>query len=83
MRNVYKPFIVSTSVLGAGAHGKASSHTSYLDSQEMVWALAGVFSPPMTDQAQVRAASIVHGTGIVYCQRKSHSRSNNQTVQRS
>lgn len=44
-----KPFIVSTSVLGAGAHGKASGHTSYLDSQEMVGALTGVFPPPMTD----------------------------------
>lgn len=79
MRNIYKPFIVSTSVLGAGAHGKASGHTSYLDSEEMVRALTGVFSPPVTDQAQVRAASIVHSTGIVYCQRKSHSQSKNLT----
>lgn len=70
MRNIYKPFIVSTSVLSAGAHGKASAHTSYLDGQEMVGALTRVLPPPVTDQAQVRAAAIVHGTGIVYCQRK-------------
>lgn len=43
----------------------------------MVGALTGVFPPPVTDQAQVRAASIVHRTGIVYCQRKSHRESNN------
>lgn len=68
-----KPFVVSTSVLGAATHGKASGHTSDLHSQEMVRALTGVVPPRMTDQAQVRAASIVHSTGIVYCQRKSHS----------
>lgn len=72
-RNLDKPFIVGTSVLGAGAHGKASGRTSYLNSQEMVGALTGVFPPPMTDQAQVRAASIVHRTRIGYCQRKSHN----------
>lgn len=76
-RYIYEPFIVCTSVLGACAHGKASRHTSYLDTQEVVRTFTGVFLPPMTDQAQVRAASIVHSTGIVYCQRKSHSGSNN------
>lgn len=81
MRSSDRPFIVSTSVLGAGAHGKASGHASYLDSQEMIGALTGVRSPPMTDQAQVRAASIVHRTGIVYCQRDTDSQT--ISVQRS
>lgn len=72
-RNLDKPFVVRTSVLGAGAHRKASAHTSYLHSQEMIWALTGVFPPPMTDEAQVRAASIVHSTGVVYCERKGHN----------
>lgn len=72
-RNRDKPFIVSASVLGAGTHWKASAHTSYLDSQEMVRALTSVLPSPVTDQAQVRAASIVHHTRIVYCERKSHN----------
>lgn len=47
--HTHKPFIISTSVLGAGAHGKASGNTSHLDGQEVVRALTSVFLPPMTD----------------------------------
>lgn len=32
----------------------------------MVGTLTGVFPPPMMDQAQVRAASIVHSTRVDY-----------------
>lgn len=70
-RILYKPFIVSASVLGAGAHGKASGNNSYMDSQEVVGALASVFPSPMTDQTQMRAASIVHSTRVINCERKS------------
>lgn len=65
-----KPFIAGASVLRAGAHGKASGHSSYLHCQEVVRTLAGVFLPPVTDEAQVRAATIVHSAGIVYYRRK-------------
>ena len=66
--NLNKPFVVSTSVLGAGAHGKASGQAANLEGHEMIGAFANVFSPSMTDQAQVRAAAIVYRTGVVYCQ---------------
>lgn len=71
-RNLNKPFIVGTSVLGAGAHGEASGHFSYLDGQEVIRTLTGMSPSPVTDQAQVRATSIVRHTRIVYCERKSH-----------
>lgn len=66
-----KPFIVGASVLSAGAHGETAGHTFNLHPQEVVRALAGVFSPSMADQAQVRTAAIVHEAGIVYYETKS------------
>lgn len=69
---IYKPFIVSTSVLCAGAHGKALGHTSYMDSQEVVRALTSVFPSPVTDQTEMRAASVVHGTRIINCTERSN-----------
>lgn len=71
-RILHKPFIVSASVLGAGAYGKASGNNSYMDSQEVVGALANVLPSPVTDQTEMRAASIVHGTRVINCERKSN-----------
>lgn len=62
--NSHSPLIIRTSVLGAGAHGQAASHATQLYIQKVVGAFTGVTPPPVTDQTQVGAASIVICTGV-------------------
>lgn len=62
--NSHSPLIIRTSVLGAGAHGQAASHATQLYIQKVVGAFTGVTPPPVAEQTQVGAASIVHCTGV-------------------